>query len=559
MKKNLMTLIGAVLIIASVFGMIAAGFGMNDVSDILRYNKLKKAEVKDAISFLEKKISELEQAQLEAASGEDDTSDPQEEVIYTPPVRQNPIEVDWDAIDDYDSAMAAYAEMQQQVEYAQGQMLGATMRLNEAEEQLAACSSYLGEVKPAYDTVYPLYQYYLELQETYDKAVEDGGGFKAAGLAAAVMAAKTAYEAKLGGKSISTIIADYQNAQAAYDSALAERNAASANLKDLQAMYDEAVSAMAEAKKRIDNAEYNKNKAAQYNAWEAENESSKNQPDIPSHTVGSDELAQMLSELEELSDTETIVRTGIDALLGIEGIAAHVTSITDYDSVINAARIYVDENSLNMERELDMRQRMCSFLRLLGIGCLLAGIACIIADHRKSVTALKAIFIVCGIALIASAGVTTYGLIEGFDECVYTLADGTADGSLQMTATFILLGVSLVSAVASGICFMTCPTEAAELAASGAEPEEEDEDEEVEDHEEEVPLTKAEITAQIIAALSADLGGEEDEEYEESEPEPVTEEPEKDHIDELEKTRLKYEEALREYEAAIKKRYSSDE
>lgn len=550
MKKNLMTVLGIVLIIASVFGMIAAGFGINDISDVLRYNKLKKAEVKDAISFLEKNIAALENEQLEATEKDDSEETPSQETpSATPTARQNPVQVDWNAVDDYDSAVAAYSNLQQQMEYADGQLVSATMRLNEAEEQLAACESYLGEVKPTYDVVYPLYEYYLDLQATYEQALDEGG-FKAAGLAAAVMAAKSAYEAKLDGKSISSIIADYQNAQAAYDSALAERNAASANLKDLQAMYDEAAAALAEAQSRMDNAAYNRDQAAQYNTWETNNANSGLQSEAPSksQTVGSDELADILSGLEDISDTETIVRTGIDALLGIEGIAAHVTSSSDYESVINAANIYVDENSLNLERELDMRQNMCTFLRFLGIGCLLAGIACIIADHKRTVTSLRVIFIICGIAFVASAGVTTYGLIKGFDECAYTLADGSADGSLQMLATFILLGVSFLSAVASGICFMSCPNEGAEQA-----PKSDSEDDEEEEYVEVVRFTKEEINAQVIAALTGrsisyiddDNGDEED-----VEPEP------EDELDEIVKRRLKYEQALREYEEAITRRFS---
>jgi len=470
MKKNLMTIIGVVLIAASVFGLIAAGFGMNDVSDILRYNKLKKSEVKDAISFLEKNIAELEEQELAVAENKENNSSGDNSATLvenvTTPVQQNPIEVDWDAVDDYDTAVSARTEIQQQIEYVNGQVVGATSRLSEAEEQLSACTSNLGEIETSYETVYPLYEYYLDLQSTYEKALNDGSGIKAAGLAAAVKVAKAAYEAELGGRSMATIVADYQNAKAAYDSALAERNAASANLKDLQATLDEANLALADVEWRIKNAETNRQKADEHNRWNVLHADDGSSTQSAVNTVNSGDMAEMLSGLQELGDARTIVRTGVDALLGIDGIAARVTSSSDYDSVVNAARQYVDESSLIMERELDMRQRMCSFMRLLGIGCLLAGIACMIADHRKRVTSLRIIFIVCGIALVASAGVTTYALIEGFNECVYSLEDGTANGSLQMSATYIMLGVSLLSAVSSGICFMSCPTEAAEIAAA---------------------------------------------------------------------------------------------
>ena len=500
MGRRFLAVIGILLVLASVFGLLAAGMGMDDVTELLRYNRQKNADMGATISYLEASIDELAQ---ESQPSEPSPDADKPEGTASGGYEINPIQVDWDAVDDYDSAMAALTELQQQEEYANSQIAVASNNASQAEQVLAQCQANYDSVAATYNLVYPLYQKYLDLQDAYAKALEKGDA-SAIGLAAAVFAAEAAYKTQLGNMSMEGIIAEYETVKAALDKATADYNAAIGNLKDLQAFRDQITASKMQAESRLANAQDNRSKAQQYNDWENNRANRQQQKQNESkQQTGSEQLSEALDGIADIGDKELAVRTGIDSLMKIDGIASRVSVGSDDAAVIAAARAYLDESTLALDDELDMRQHVCTLLRLLCILCAIAGIVCVFAGLRPVGSTLKVSLVLSGLALIASAALCSYSLLQGFNRCVYALEDGSASGSMQFTALLAVLGVSLIATLVSARQSSSFSDEDAELV----------------------------------------YGSNEDE----------------DNLNELVRRRLQYEDARRDYELAINRHYSADD
>ena len=63
MKRTLLMLISILLAASSVFGIIASGSGLDDVSDILRYKRNQKSDLIDFVDVVEDRVKELREAE----------------------------------------------------------------------------------------------------------------------------------------------------------------------------------------------------------------------------------------------------------------------------------------------------------------------------------------------------------------------------------------------------------------------------------------------------------------------------------------------------------------
>ena len=68
MKRIALTVISVCLVLASVFGFIAAGSGMDDITDILRQSNLRNDDIRDSIALISDRYAEIKE------KGGDDTA-----------------------------------------------------------------------------------------------------------------------------------------------------------------------------------------------------------------------------------------------------------------------------------------------------------------------------------------------------------------------------------------------------------------------------------------------------------------------------------------------------
>lgn len=151
----------------------------------------------------------------------------------------------------YDAGLAAHDAGQQQLAEGQAAYDAGLAQYNEGKAQYDQAKAALDSVSGLYNTVMPLYNEYLDAQARYDEAVASGDMVSALVLGTTLSAAQLAFETRLGGYSISGLIAEYQNAQAQLNVAAGQLAAAEQELAAGKAELDKGYAELAAAEQQL--------------------------------------------------------------------------------------------------------------------------------------------------------------------------------------------------------------------------------------------------------------------------------------------------------------------
>lgn len=478
MKRTLLAIISAVLVLASIFGLYGASAGIADVSGILRYKNIQKTDMTDSINLIEQAVKELDstdadrkETELEFAEGVVTGIEGPAKInagqaqIDAGQAQINKGQAEYDAglakynqgKAEFDAAEALYNSKAAEYNAAQKQLEDGKRQLAEAKAQRAAGQAALDEGKAKLDAIAPAMEKYSELNE------------KAGNIPEVAVQLLTGVLSSYGYGSTESLLADYDAAKAQIADGERQLAEADVQIADAEKQIADGEQQLAVAKAQLDDgrkqldgakAELADGKAqldagkAQLDAGKAELSNAKNQLNAGKETVAesSDKTADALNSLKEFDTAQQRVDNGIAILLENKGIADKVTDEHDYEAIITAAREFVEEDAKNVDGELTLRQQMCSLLRILSIIGIIAGIMGVLASYAPSALKLRLTAILSAAAALGTAVVNVYGLMNGYPHFVYSLADGSGSGKLLTAALVILFIVSAVAACLAVAC-----------------------------------------------------------------------------------------------------------
>lgn len=453
MKRTLLTVISVCLVLASLFGIYAGVVGTDDISAIVRYTGSQRNVVSDIADETEKGIEQLE---ADADKHKQDILDATEGTVVdqvgSGQLEQG--EKEYNAGKDklnagrneynegkkqYEEAKALYDEKYAQYEDACKQLDAAKVQLEDAKAQRDAGQEKLDNATP----VYNLIKQYVNLADgkvyEWTKYLADpiaqNYGYASA---EAVVVAYEEGQAQIAEANIQIADAEKQIADA------------EAQLADAKVQLDDGKKQLQEAKAQLDDAE------AQLEAGQKQLDAAKAQLDAGRATVNEsvEELEAALEDLKAYDDAESKVKAGVAQLMKTPAIAEAVEDESDYRSVIEAARDFVDSNKDGVNEEMTVRQSLYVMLIAASVLCALAGVVGLIAAFVPTSGKLNIAMTAAVAAAALSAGFLIYGLLNGSRDFAYSYMDSlgnvAGDGGLQSTA-FILLVVFSVSAAAIAI------------------------------------------------------------------------------------------------------------
>lgn len=151
----------------------------------------------------------------------------------------------------YDEGLAAYNEGKAQCEAAKQKLAEGQAAYDEGLAKYNLAKGALDAVAPLYQAVLALQQRVNDLQQQYDEAMAQGDYATAIRVGAELAAAKAALEGRLGGNSLASLAAQYEQAAAELAAAEQELAAAKQQLDDGYAQVEEAEAQLAEAEQQL--------------------------------------------------------------------------------------------------------------------------------------------------------------------------------------------------------------------------------------------------------------------------------------------------------------------
>ena len=472
MKRIALTVISVCLVLASVFGFIAAGSGMDDITDILRQSNLRNDDIRDSIALISDRYAEIKE------KGGDDTAKSYATAVVTDKYGSSKISAGQKQYDEgkaqldkgqkeYDAAKAKldkgkadYAAAEKLIAEKEKEIADGEKQIADGEKQLAAAKQQRDEGQAQLDKVTPIYN---EAKPYYDKLHGTTvGNFTEEGLNKLLR--------KLGyNKTITDLFNEYDAAKqqlADADKQIADAEAQLEEGKQQIADGKEQLAAgkqqlaagkqqLADAKQQLDNgdAQLAAGKAklddgkAQLADAEAQLAAGKRKMANNSVTMAND-----LESLEEMDGAQDIVDEGIKILLANEGIAEKVSDRENYDEVLAAASEFVEQEADNVQAELTTRQQLYSLLTIICVICVVAGVVGGVAAFLPKYPTLIAALVLNSASALGSAALNIFGYVKGYRYFVYSLNEGGGDGSLQFGAMIAILIVSLLAAVIALSC-----------------------------------------------------------------------------------------------------------
>ena len=413
MKRTLLMILSILLAASSVFGIVTAGNGSDELSDILRFKRGQRADILDFVDILDGRVAELRKAEENRTEDEKDYT---ESVVTDQKGTEqyNAGQQQYNAgaakiakgQAEYDAAEAQYNAKLAEYQAAEKRLNDAEAQLNDAKAQRDAAQAQLDAATPAYEKAKPIYD-----------LIQSLGGW---GDLVSQTLAKYGY----------TSIEDLKAEMKAYE--------------DGQAALAQANSQIAAAEQEINNGKTQLAAAkAQLNAG---------QQQLSENVSKMNELKETLTEQD---DVEQAVKSGVALLMDNDGIAERVSDESDYESVLQAARDYVEADTDKLNAELDLRQKLYNLLRIISIIGVIAGILGVLAARKPNRTRLLAASGATGITAAAALGLNFYGLSNDYRSFVYALEDGSGSGRTQLIAMLVLLGASVVAAIVAILCSRT--------------------------------------------------------------------------------------------------------
>ncbi len=543
MKRTLLLILSVLLAASSVFGILAAGSGSDELSDILRFKRGQRADITDFVDVLETRVAELRETE---ANRTEDEKDYTESVVTD----QKGTEQLSEGQQQYNAGAAKIAQGQSEYDAAEAQYnaklaeyQAAEKRLSEGEAQLNEAKAQRDEAQKKLDEATPAYE---RAKRVFDRI--DSLGLT--GLESVVNGILSQFGF--------TTLDEARAAMKEYEDGQAQLAAANEQIAAAEKEIEDGKTQLAAAKVQLDNGKAQLDAAkVQLDNGKAQLAAAKQQLDAGQQQLNDnvDKMNELKDTLTEQDDAEAAVKSGIAVLMENEGIASRVSDETDYESVLQAARDYVEEDVESMNAELDLRKNLYNTLRIICIIGLAAGIAGVLASLKPNRTRILAAAAASGITAVAALALNIYGLSNDYRSFVYALEDGSGSGSTQLTAMLVLLGASVAAALVALLCSRSYsdavkgrqkpqyvrPSEA----FTGSAVEDEDDDEDDDDE----PIRGRDNTKENVSAPAPEDIDELTEQTRRLNEEAEKLEAEARQND-YEKARREYEEARRRFEAA---------
>lgn len=441
MKRTLLMILSILLAASSVFGIVTAGNGSDELSDILRFKRGQRSDILDFVDILDGRVAELRKTEENRTDDEKDYT----ESVVTDQKGSEQLSAGQQQYNagaekiakgqaEYDAAEAQYNAKLAEYQAAEKRLNDAEAQLNDAKAQRDAAQAQLDAATPAYQKAKPIYD-----------LIQSLGGW-------GDLVSQTL--AKFGYTSIEDLKAEmkaYEDGQAALAQANTQIAAAEQEINNgktqlaaAKTQLDQGKEQLAAAKVQLDNGK-------------AELAAAKNQLDAGQQQLSKnvDKMNELKETLTEQDDVEEAVKSGIAVLMDNDGIAERVSDESDYESVLRAARDYVEADTDELNAELDLRQNLYNILRIISIIGVIAGVIGVLAARKPNRTRLLAASGATGITAVAALALNIYGLSNGYRSFVYALEDGSGSGKTQLIAMLALLGVSVAAAIVAMLCSRT--------------------------------------------------------------------------------------------------------
>ena len=479
MKRIALTVISVCLVLASVFGFIAAGSGMDDITDILRQSNLRNDDIRDSIALISDRYAEIKE------KGGDDTAKSYATAVVTDKYGSSKISAGQKQYDegkaqldkgqkkydaakakldkgkaDYAAAEKLIAEKEKEIADGEKQIADGEKQIADGEKQLAAAKQQRDEGQAQLDKVTPIYN---KVKPSYDKLHGTTGGNITEDVLNGILRSmgynKTITDLFNEYDAAKQQLADANKQIADAEAQLEEGKQRIADGKEQLAAGKQQLAAgkqqLADAKQQLDNgdAQLAAGKAklddgkAQLADAEAQLAAGKRKMANNSVTMAND-----LESLEEMDGAQDIVDEGIKILLANEGIAEKVSDRENYDEVLAAASEFVEQEADNVQAELTTRQQLYSLLKIICIICVVAGVVGGVAAFLPKYPTLIAALVLNSASALGSAALNIFGYVKGYRYFVYSLNEGGGDGSMQFGAMIAILIVSLLAAVIALSC-----------------------------------------------------------------------------------------------------------
>lgn len=441
MKRTLLMLISILLAASSVFGIIASGSGLDDVSDILRYKRNQKSDLIDFVDVVEDRVEELREAEANRTDEEKEYA----ETVVTDKVGTQKYDAGKAQYEagaqkiangqaQYDAAEKTYNEKKAEYDAAEQRLAEGEAQLNAAKKERDAAQAQLDAAKPQYERAKRV----LDRLEKYE-------GTLLADVVQKILS-------DLGFKTMDEVqaaVKEYEDAQAQLAEANAQISAAEQQIADGKTQLAAAKQQLDSGKAQLDSAKQ------QLDNGKAQLAAAKRQLD-----AGQQQLTQNVEKMNEVKedlaaqdDAKAAVTAGIEILMDNDEIAKLVTDENDYESVIEAARKYANDDAKKLTDELDLRQSLYNLLRIVSIIGIAAGVIGLLAALSPAKIKVVAALGATAVAAAGSIAMNGYGFANGYRDFVYALADGSGSGSRQLMAMLILMGAAVVAFFVALACF----------------------------------------------------------------------------------------------------------
>ncbi len=455
MKRTLLTVISVCLVLAAIFGIYAGVVGLDDISAIVRYTNNQRKVVAQIADETEKGVAELEaeeeqrkQDLLDAAEGsvvEQIGGDKLAE-------GEREYEAGKDKLDagqkEYDEGKARYDAAKALYDEKLAEYNNACEKLEEGKAQLAAAKAQRDAGQEKLDAATPAYN---ELKVYVDLA--NGKVYEHTRFLADPIAQRYGYD------SVEAVLEAYEAGQQQLADANVQIADAEKQIADGEAQLADAKVQLDEGKKRLDDAKAQLDEGKkQLDAGKSKLNSAKAELDAGRQTVSEsvENLQDALDDLKAYNDAESKVKAGVAELMKIPGIAEQVEDESDYRSVVDAARSFIESNKDGVNAEMTVRQRLYVMLIVVCGVCAAAGVAGIIASLTPTGVRLTTCAIAAAAAAALSVGFMIYGLVNGSRSFAYSYMDKlgnvAGDGKLQSTALLIVAVAALCTAALALLC-----------------------------------------------------------------------------------------------------------
>ena len=325
----------------------------------------------------------------------------------------------------YDSALAEYEAGKQQLAEGQARYDAGQQQLAAAKQQYAEGEARLNAIKPLYDAILPLYNNYQSLQSEYDAAVADGDTVRAMLIWPRLEAARVAFETQLAGSgySLSGIIAEYQAGQQQLAEGAAQIEAAEAELAAGKAELDAGYARLAEAEQQLAAGK------AELDAGYARLDEAGQQLQAGRNQLAAarERLQEDLDALDEYSDGQERLETGMKLLMADENVKRLSGSTATYAELCDAAQEYFTAQIEAARAE----ERWANILSLaLALTVVLALAALLLWQWAKSSGAAAMLAGIAAVAALVCA-------VLWHTRC-------PADGTLAFAAGLVLCAVAAI-------------------------------------------------------------------------------------------------------------------